>query len=143
MKKSIVLTILLILILVVNITQNNNKKLILNNASKPDIETIEVEEEKTLLGNFMITFYCDCEICNGEWAGEPTASGTPLVEGKTIAVDPSVIPLGTVVEIDGYGFRTAEDTGYAIIGDHIDIFVDNHEQCLENGVQYADVYLVE
>jgi len=63
-------------------------------------------------------------------AGEPgigtrTATGTRVTEGRTIAVDPNVVPLGWWVYIEGVGFRRAEDTGGAIKGNKIDIYYDS------------------
>ncbi|MWV47588.1 DUF348 domain-containing protein [Paenibacillus sp. HJL G12] len=63
-------------------------------------------------------------------AGEPgigtrTATGTRVTEGRTIAVDPGVIPLGWWVYIEGVGFRRAEDTGGAIKGNKVDIYYDS------------------
>ena len=78
------------------------------------------------LGNFQITYYCACEICCNKADGI-TATGTPVVEGQTIAVDPRVIPYGTKVIIGGHIF-TAEDCGGAIQGNHIDIYVNNHAE---------------
>jgi 3D (Asp-Asp-Asp) domain-containing protein len=49
-----------------------------------------------------------------------TATGTTVRKG-TVAVDPSVIPLGTRMYIPGYGYGTAEDTGGAVIGNIIDL----------------------
>jgi uncharacterized protein YabE (DUF348 family) len=49
-----------------------------------------------------------------------TATGTSVQKG-TVAVDPSVIPLGTRMYIPGYGYGVAEDTGGAIIGNIIDL----------------------
>ncbi len=49
-----------------------------------------------------------------------TATGTTVRKG-TVAVDPSVIPLGTRMYIPGYGYGVAEDTGGAIIGNIIDL----------------------
>ncbi len=95
----------------------------------------------TLLGNFKLTFYCPCEICNGR-SDAKTASGTTMAEGRTIAVDKSIIPLGSRVYIDGFGEFIAEDTGSAIIDDRIDICVYSHERAYELGVQYGDVYLL-
>ena len=63
--------------------------------------------------------------------------------GRTIAVDPSVIPLGSRVFIEGYGVFIAEDTGGAIKGNKIDIAVSTHERANELGVQYANVYLLK
>lgn len=93
------------------------------------------------LGNFQITYYCACEICCNKADGI-TATGTPVVEGQTIAVDPRVIPYGTKVIIGGHIF-TAEDCGGAIQGNHIDIYVNNHAEATTLGVTNADVFLVK
>ena len=54
--------------------------------------------------------------------GGTTATGLPVGQGMC-AVDPSVIPLGTRFEVPGYGSCLAADTGSAIIGDRIDVWV--------------------
>ena len=54
----------------------------------------------TCLGNFKITYYCACEKCCNKADGI-TATGSRVAEGRTIAVDPSVIPYGTKVIIGG------------------------------------------
>lgn len=94
------------------------------------------------LGNFKLTFYCPCVICNGRSDGL-TKSGTTAVEGRTIAVDPNVIPLGSRVYIEGYGVFIAEDTGSAIKSKKIDVFLESHSRCFDNGIAYADVYLLD
>ena len=96
----------------------------------------------TALGNYKLTFYDPCVECNGNNLAL-TATGTTLTEGRTIAVDPSVIPLGSRVFIEGYGVFIAEDTGGAIKGNKIDIAVSTHERANELGVQYANVYLLK
>lgn len=58
-----------------------------------------------------------------------------------MAVDPDVIPYGTVVEIDGYEY-VAEDCGEAVKGNHIDILCASHELAECFGVQYAEVFVV-
>ena len=93
------------------------------------------------LGTFKLTYYCACEICCDVETGI-TATGTPVVEGRTIAVDPDVIPYGTQVIINGHVF-TAEDCGGAIDGNHIDIYVNDHQTALELGIGQAEVYLVK
>ena len=93
------------------------------------------------LGVFDLTYYCACEICCDVETGI-TATGTPVVEGRTIAVDPSVIPYGTQVIINGHVF-TAEDCGGAVRGNHIDIYVNDHQTALELGRNQAEVYLVK
>ena len=52
-----------------------------------------------------------------------------------------VIPEGTKVEINGVVY-TAEDIGGGVRGNHIDIFYESHEECLQFGVRYAEVYKV-
>ena len=91
------------------------------------------------LGTFKLTYYCACELCCDVETGI-TATGAPVVEGRTIAVDPKVIPYGTQVIIGGHVF-TAEDCGGAIKENHIDIYVNDHATALALGVNYADVYL--
>ena len=93
------------------------------------------------LGNYKLTYYCSCELCCDKETGI-TATGTPVIEGQTIAVDTSVIPYETKVIINGHVF-TAEDCGGAIKGNRIDIYVNDHNRALELGVDHADVYLVK
>lgn len=84
--------------------------------------------------------YCACEICCGEWAKYgKTASGTTPEQGRTVAVDPSVIPLGAEIWIDGAGPYTAEDTGSGIDGRTIDVFFDSHEDALAWGKRTVEV----
>ena len=77
-----------------------------------------------------------------------TASGTPARVGA-IAVDPSVIPLGTrlyVVSDDGqyiYGVCVAEDTGGNINGSRIDLYFDTEAECIQFGVRNCTVYILE
>lgn len=104
--------------------------------TEPEIIT-DVEEWESL-GRFKLTYYCPCRKCNGKWAGKATASGEPLKPGTTIAVDPRVIPLGTVVRIGEHEF-IAQDTGSGIKGKRIDICLEDHGECLEAGVQYSEV----
>jgi len=67
-----------------------------------------------------------------------TASGKRVKEGL-IAVDPSVIPLGTKVWVDGFGILTAADTGGAIKGNKIDIFMESRKEAFKFGRQYVEV----
>ncbi len=110
-----------------------------------DVEEKKIEEQKRKeqegSGKFKLTAYCACSKCCGKWAGGNTASGTKPTQGRTIAVDTSVIPFGTQVIIDGHTY-IAEDTGSAIKGNKIDVFFDNHEEALQFGVRYADVTIV-
>ena len=101
----------------------------------------EAEDELIDLGEFRITAYCACPVCCGEWADGITYTGTVATEGRTIAVDPGVIPLGSVVEINGAEY-VAEDIGGAIDGNHIDIYFNDHNDALVWGVQDLNVFLL-
>lgn len=103
--------------------------------------TDAIKQNARSMGQFKLTFYCPCATCNGA-VGVPTASGTSLVEGRTIAVDSSVIPLGSRVYIEGYGLFIAEDTGSAIKNNKIDVLVSSHSRAYQLGVQYANVYVL-
>ena len=71
-----------------------------------------------------------------------TATGATLKKG-IVAVDPSVIPLGTRVYIPGYGEAVAADVGTGIRGDMIDLAFDTHEEALLFGRQSISVYVIE
>lgn len=92
------------------------------------------------LGIFKTTGYCQCRSCSAGW-GRRTSTGTIASAGRTIAVDPRVIPYGTQVMING-NIYTAEDCGGGVRGDHIDIFFNTHSEARNQGVQYAEVFLV-
>lgn len=93
------------------------------------------------LGEFKITAYCPCSYCCGKFADGMTATGTKATAGRTIAVDPSVIPYGTKVIINGHEY-IAEDCGVAIKENRIDVFFNTHEEALEFGVVQAEVYII-
>ena len=96
------------------------------------------------LGEFKLTAYCPCAKCCGKTDGI-TSTGTTATEGRTIAVDPRVIPYGSTVTIyfaDGTSHTyTAEDCGGAIKENRIDVFFDSHEAARAFGVQSAMVYV--
>lgn len=100
----------------------------------------DTETSLEYIGQFKISHYC-CEpykhIC-GDGKGL-TRTGIPVHPGL-ISVDPSVIPLGSTVVIDGVEYQ-AEDTGGMIKGHKIDMAVETHQEALEMGVYWADVYI--
>ena len=100
----------------------------------------------TYLGEFRVTHYCACSACCGQYADGVTATGTVATEGRTIAVDPSVIPYGSRVAIfydDGsIRYYTAEDCGDSITGKTVDVFIADHSRALELGVNSGSVYIV-
>lgn len=87
------------------------------------------------------TAYCACAKCCGKSDGI-TATGTKATAGRTIAVDPSVIPYGTKVKINGNTY-IAEDCGGAVKGNGIDIFFNTHEEALNFGRQKLTAYILK
>ncbi|MDA8336793.1 MAG: 3D domain-containing protein [Peptococcaceae bacterium] len=73
--------------------------------------------------------------------GGYTATGTVARPG-TVAVDPRVIPLGSRLYIEGYGYGTALDTGGAIYGDRIDLYFDTNREVNDWGVRYVRVFVL-
>ena len=111
-----------------------------------EVDPVQVQEEpiieRVALGEFKVTAYCPCPSCCGNFADGLTYTETVATESRTIAVDPSVIPLGSVVEINGAEY-IAEDIGGAIKNNRIDVFFNSHQDALEWGVQYHDIFLIQ
>lgn len=118
-------------------------------------KTIETETDREVdmqaakpvsLGKFKLTAYCPCEECCGKWANNRPdgivygAIGEELKEGYSIAVDPNVIKYRTEVIINGKTYK-AQDCGGAIKGNRIDVYFENHNDALEFGVQYAEIFV--
>lgn len=74
--------------------------------------------------------------------GNRTATGIKPSRG-VIAVDPQVIPLGTKLYVEGYGYGSAQDTGGQIKGNKIDVFFDTKKEALNWGRQKVKVYILE
>lgn len=74
--------------------------------------------------------------------GNRTASGVYPQVGM-VAVDTRLIPMGTQLYIEGYGFAHAADTGGAIKGDKIDLFMESKSQCLSFGRRTVKVYILD
>lgn len=121
-------------------------------ADVPDVKEIEPEvievveesvEEIISIGMCKVTAYCKenyPHICN-DGNSNVTATGTTPMAGRTIAVDPAVIPYGSEVTINGHSY-IAEDCGGAIKGNRVDILFDTHQEALNFGIQYAEVSYV-
>jgi 3D (Asp-Asp-Asp) domain-containing protein len=67
------------------------------------------------------------------WRDQRTALNRPAVSGRTIAVDPSIIPFDSLVFIPGTGWRLAEDVGGAIKGHKIDILHHSTRAAMKYG----------
>ena len=96
---------------------------------------------KRNVGSFTLSWYTPVELKKPADKLR-TATGTTPKEGRTIAVDPKVIPYGTLVYIEGYGYFIAEDTGSAIKGNRIDIFINDYNKALQLGKKTATVWVL-
>ena len=103
------------------------------------------------IDNVTVTHYCICQQCCGKAPDHPvygiTASGRRATPYVSVAVDPSLIPLGADVLVD-YGdgeihYYRADDTGSGVTGRHIDLCAGSHEEALQLGRRTATVYWVE
>jgi 3D (Asp-Asp-Asp) domain-containing protein len=86
-------------------------------------------------------YTAECEGCIGITKTGVDLNANP--DAKVIAVDPSVIPLGSKVYVEGYGYATAEDTGGAIKGNRIDVFVPEQNDALQWGRKDVKVTIID
>jgi Uncharacterized protein conserved in bacteria len=76
--------------------------------------------------------------------GTVTATGQNLLSNPmAVAVDPSVIPLGTRLYVEGYGEAIASDTGGAIQGNIIDVHFPTYDQCVQWGRRQVQVTILD
>lgn len=89
--------------------------------------------------DFLLTAYAISPRDTGKQPDSPeygiTYSGTRAKPGRTVAVDPHIIPIGTMLWIEGIGIRYAEDIGGAIKGKHIDVLMRSDDDALRFGVK--------
>ncbi|CAH0347157.1 3D domain-containing protein [Bacillus sp. CECT 9360] len=86
-------------------------------------------------------YTASCEGCSGVTATGVDLKANP--NAKVISVDPNVIPLGSKVYVEGYGYATAADTGGAIKGNKIDVFVPNQSDAINWGVKQVTVKILK
>lgn len=122
-----------------NVLSNENSKFKLQiedlNSQISELKEANKDNSRVYLGKFTLTYYC----ISGK-----TATGVPTIEDVTVAVDPTVVPLHSALYIDGLGVRIAHDTGGAIKGNKIDVYVSNYNEAVQNGVtKNVDVWLIK
>lgn len=133
-----------------NVNKIKHEDIKIDNVKKIETETdkeVDTQVVKTIsLGKFKLTAYCPCRECCGKWADNRPdgviygAIGEELREGYSIAVDPDVIPYRTEVIINENTYK-AQDCGGGIKGSEIDVYFKSHNDALDFGVQYADVFI--
>ena len=108
-----------------------------------DLSTLKSDEhELVYLGDFKITYYCDARYPHTCGGSGVTKSGKPTEVGVTAAADWSVLPKGSIVYIEGIGFREIQDVGGGVKNNHIDVLVQNHSEALSLGVNTKDVWIL-
>ena len=102
----------------------------------------EKVKTKEYLGKFTVTYYCSCPLCcDGEY--KKTEIGKKPKVGRTVVVDPKVIPLKTKLKIGNKSGYVAEDTNKSIKGNNIDIYTSNHKTALKKGRTTQKVYAIK
>ena len=91
---------------------------------------------------FEVTAYCPNSCCCGKYSDGVTSTGKSAYT-KGVAVDPSVIPYGTKLQIPGYGSVIADDCGGAIKGMRLDVRFLTHQQALKWGRKILRVVVIK
>ena len=132
--------------------------------SEPIEEIVEVGTKRRTIDDYTIAYngtittsrsgtfsYSRVLTCNataydavscGKKPGEARTATGAIAQRGVIAVDPSFIPLGTRVYVEGYGYAVAADTGGAIKGNIIDLCMDTRAESLQWGRRNVTVYIL-
>lgn len=126
------------------VTKEPVKKIVIYGTKKRTVTSKGLAVQYTgVYSSFKATAYT----ADAQW-GHATASGLYAKMG-VIAVDPSVIPMGTKVYVEGlngasdYGYAIAGDTGGSIKGNIIDLYMNDEATCNRWGVKYVNIYVLE
>ena len=88
---------------------------------------------------FIVTAYLAIDEYENRFHGI-TFTGVPAQAYHTVAVDPDVVPLGSMIYIEGLGWWKAEDTGNMIKGKRLDICVSSREEAMRWGVRKREIW---
>lgn len=103
----------------------------------PVVATEKLEKEK----NQNQPLQLECEITAYNDHEQPTKTGAEVRVG-ICAVDPTFIPLGSILEVPGWGRVEALDTGEKVKGYIIDIWMPDQKKCIEWGRQKLNVKVI-
>ena len=112
---------------------------------EPKTEVNAVNENSEREGDTLVV-KATAYTANCEGGSGVTYTGIDLKanpDSKVIAVDPSVIPLGTEVYVEGYGYAIAADIGGAIKGNKIDVFIPSESAAEDWGIKTVKVKILE
>jgi len=109
-------------------------------------EQVKISEEihnptvefDVIVKKMRVSAYCPCRLCCGNYSDGVTSTGKSAYT-KGVAVDPTVIPYGTIINIPGYGEVIADDCGGAIKGNRLDVRFTSHQAALNWGVKNLEV----
>nr|WP_278244394.1 3D domain-containing protein [Clostridium celatum] len=122
-------------------TEENVNRAIDENTDTSISNNTEVSENN--ISPYKATYTMEATAYTG---GDYTAMGLKPTRNpnglSTIAVDPSIIPLGSKVYIPGYGEAIASDTGSAINGYIVDLYLNSYDECVSWGRQYVTVNIL-
>ncbi|MBO0603207.1 LysM peptidoglycan-binding domain-containing protein [Sporosarcina sp. E16_3] len=111
---------------------------------KPPAKTVSRSTTTNDVKEFTVTATAYTAYCNG--CSGITKTGINLRENselKVIAVDPNVIKLGTKVHVEGYGYAIAGDTGGAIKGNKIDVFIPTKSEAYKWGRKKVKITIMD
>ncbi|PLR80825.1 peptidoglycan-binding protein [Bacillus canaveralius] len=109
--------------------------------TKPEPTPAEPESNAKELTVTATAYTASCEGCSGVTATGIDLNANP--DAKVISVDPNVIPLGSKVYVEGYGYAVAGDTGGAIKGNVIDIFIPDKQEAVNWGRKQVKVQILD
>jgi 3D (Asp-Asp-Asp) domain-containing protein len=113
-------------------------------ATKPASKVLSRSTSTNAVKEFTVSATAYTAYCNG--CSGITKTGIDLRKNsdlKVIAVDPSVIKLGTKVHVEGYGYAIAGDTGGAIKGNKIDVFIPTKSEAYKWGRKKVKITIMD
>lgn len=104
----------------------------------------EATAGRTVVVKMLVTAYCPCRKCCGQFADGKTASGKRIThnDSRFVAADTSILPFGTKLSIPGYyngQIVPVEDRGGRIKGRRLDVFFLSHQRAKQWGSRWVDV----
>lgn len=120
---------------------NEKKEEVSENTQKNESKSQNDNPEGKTISVTATAYTADCGGCSGVTSTGVDLNANP--NAKVIAVDPNVIPLGSEVYVEGYGYATAADVGGAIKGNKIDVHVPSKSAAMNWGVKTVNVTIVK
>lgn len=121
-----------------------NPKTATASSSNAIAKTPSRSKEDKVVKEFTVSasaFTANCNGCSGITATGINLKRNP--DSKVIAVDPDVIPLGTKVHVEGYGYAIAGDIGSSIKGNKIDVFFPTKSEAYQWGRKKVKIKILE